>query len=277
MKTTQFAIAAVLLAVVAAWAVGAEKAPKMLSHDVYFTLKADSPKAKEALVAGCKKFLSEHPGVVWFAAGALVEEHDRDVNDRDFDVALHIVFKDKASHDKYQEADGHHKFIDEFNENWESVRVFDSWLTATAHGEDEKHEAHDHAAHEHDAHDHSHADHEHPDQGKSAKDLKLPDPASQFAGMIEGKVAAKTDRGLLLDVDKVLKTWRGSKAKDPKSLVGKKVHVVVHADGRYGKLVRKFVQSLKEGERVELDVAHREGEVLVILELTEQQRHRVAD
>ena len=269
MRSAQFAMAAVLLTALAAWAVGAEKAPKMLSHDVYFTLKDDSPKAKEALVAGCKKFLSEHPGVVWFAAGALVEEHDRDVNDRDFDVALHIVFKDKAFHDKYQDADAHHKFIEEYNENWESVRVFDSWLTATAHGEDQEHDAHDHS---HVAHDHKHADH-----GKSAKDLKLPGPASHFAGMIEGKVVAKTDRGLVLQVEKVLKTWRGSKAKDPKSLVGKKVHVIVHAEGRYGKLVRKFVQTVKEGERIELDVAHRDGEVLVILELTEEQRQRVAD
>lgn len=127
-----------LLAVGACCAVGAEKAPKMLSHDVYFTLKDDSPKAREALVAGCKKYLSKHPGIVWFAAGALVEEHEREVNDRNFDVALHIVFKDKASHDKYQVADDHHKFIEEFEENWESVRVFDSWLTATAHGEEEK-------------------------------------------------------------------------------------------------------------------------------------------
>jgi hypothetical protein len=34
--------------------------------------------------------------------------------------------------------DGHHKFIEEFKENWESVRVFDSWLTTTAHSEEEK-------------------------------------------------------------------------------------------------------------------------------------------
>ena len=114
-----------------------KKASVMLSHDVYFTLKSDSPEAREALVAGCNKYLSKHPGVVWFAAGALVEEHQREVNDRDFDVALHIVFKDKASHDKYQDADAHHEFIEEFRENWESVRVFDSWLTATAHSEDE--------------------------------------------------------------------------------------------------------------------------------------------
>jgi len=134
----QFVLCAVVLTVGASIAGGAEEAPKLLSHDVYFTLKDDSANAKEALVAGCKKYLSKHPGMVWFAAGAIVEEHQREVNDRDFDVALHIVFKDKASHDKYQNADAHHKFIEEFKENWESVRVFDSWLTATAHSEEEK-------------------------------------------------------------------------------------------------------------------------------------------
>ena len=259
-------IAALLLAVGAFEAVGAEKAPKMLSHDVYFTLEDDSPEAREALVAGCKKFLSHHPGIVWFAAGGLVEEHEREVNDRGFGVALHIVFKDKASHDKYQVADAHHKFIEEYKDNWKSVRVFDSWLTATAHADDEGHD------HEHHAHVHEHKGHDRP-----AKDLRLPDAAAGFAGMIEGTVAKRTDRGVVLAVEKVLKTWRGNKAKDSQALVGEKVHVIVKGEERYGKLVRKFVQGLKEGDRVELDVTHREGEVLVILELTDEQRRRVAD
>jgi len=107
---------------------------QMLSHDVYFTLKDDSATAKRQLVAGCKRFLSGHPGTVWFAAGVLVEEYKREVNDRGFDVALHIVFKDKESHDKYQDAPEHHKFIAEFKDNWKGVRVFDSWLDVSSHG-----------------------------------------------------------------------------------------------------------------------------------------------
>ena len=41
------------------------------------------------------------PGTIWFAAGPLGEEFERDVNDRDFDVAFPIVLKNKAT----QEAD----------------------------------------------------------------------------------------------------------------------------------------------------------------------------
>jgi hypothetical protein len=98
----------------------------MLSHDVYFTLKDSSAKAKSQLVAACKKYLSKHQGEVFFAAGARAEEFKRQVNDQGFDVALHIVFKTQADHDRYQDHPQHKKFIEENKGNWSSVRVFDS-------------------------------------------------------------------------------------------------------------------------------------------------------
>ncbi len=101
---------------------------RMVSHDVFFTLKDQSPEAKADLVAACNKYLSDHPGAIWFAAGTRVEDHQRTVNDLDFDVALHVVFKDKAAHDAYQEADRHQAFIDETKNNWAKVRVFDSYV-----------------------------------------------------------------------------------------------------------------------------------------------------
>ena len=98
----------------------------MLAHNVFFALKDNSAESKKKLVDACKKYLSKHPGEVFFAAGTLNEELNRPVNDRDFDVGLHIVFKDKASHDKYQDAERHLKFIEENKELWAKVRVFDS-------------------------------------------------------------------------------------------------------------------------------------------------------
>lgn len=100
----------------------------MLSHNVFFTLKDDSDEAANNLVASCRKYLKNHPGVVFFAAGRLGEEFARPVNDRMFDVALHVVFEDKHSHDLYQEAADHLKFIEEHKPNWKQVRVFDSWV-----------------------------------------------------------------------------------------------------------------------------------------------------
>ncbi len=97
-----------------------------LAHNVFFTLQDNSPEAKNKLVEACKKYLSNHPGTVFFACGTLAEELQRDVNDRDFDVALHLIFQNQAAHDAYQEADRHNQFIEENKENWKSVRVFDS-------------------------------------------------------------------------------------------------------------------------------------------------------
>jgi hypothetical protein len=104
----------------------AQTTPRLLSHDVYFSLNDASPAARDALVAACKKYLTGHPGVVSFSAGVLASELSRPVNDRDFDVALHMVFDGKASHDQYQDAPRHKQFIEENQKNWKKVRVFDS-------------------------------------------------------------------------------------------------------------------------------------------------------
>jgi hypothetical protein len=98
----------------------------MLAHNVYFQLKDNSPAAKRKLVAACKHYLSQHPGTLFFAAGVLAEGLKRDVNDRDFDVGLHVIFTDQAAHDRYQDAAPHHQFIAENKDNWRKVRVFDS-------------------------------------------------------------------------------------------------------------------------------------------------------
>jgi hypothetical protein len=107
-------------------------AGSLLSHDVFFALKDNSPGEKKKLVEACKKYLANHPGTVFFSAGVLAEDLSREVNDRDFDVALHVVFKNKAAHDRYQEADSHKTFIAENRENWKKVRVFDSYVEPAA-------------------------------------------------------------------------------------------------------------------------------------------------
>ena len=50
----------------------------------------------------------------------------REVNDQDWEVGLHIVFKDRASHDAYQLDAEHVKFVEENKAGWVRARVFDS-------------------------------------------------------------------------------------------------------------------------------------------------------
>src|SRR5262245_33097091 len=100
----------------------------MLGHMVYFTLKDRSPAAVQKMVAACKKYLTGHPGTVFFAAGTVVPDLTRPVNQTDFDVALQMVFASREAHDAYQTAPRHLQFIEENKANWERVRVFDAYV-----------------------------------------------------------------------------------------------------------------------------------------------------
>ena len=99
-----------------------------VAHNVFFKLTDNSPAKVSELVGACHKYLNVQPGILFFAAGPLCAEFDRAVNDRDWDVGLHLVFDTKASHDAYQDDPTHNKFIAEQKGNWAKVRVFDSYV-----------------------------------------------------------------------------------------------------------------------------------------------------
>jgi hypothetical protein len=98
----------------------------MLAHNVYFTLNDGSEAARQGLIAACKKYLTGHPDIRFFACGTVQEELNRPVNDRAFDVSLHIIFDSLEAHNAYQDAPRHHQFVGENKANWKQVRVFDS-------------------------------------------------------------------------------------------------------------------------------------------------------
>lgn len=100
----------------------------MLAHVVYFTLKDRSPAGVERQLDACRKYLTGHEGAVFFGVGTRTPDLSREVNDKDFDVGLHVVFKDRASHDAYQTHPRHVRFIEENKPHWARVRVFDADL-----------------------------------------------------------------------------------------------------------------------------------------------------
>lgn len=183
MNTKQLLLPA-LLAVAAATAQAAEP---QLAHMVFFTLADDTPENRAALVAACNKYLADHEGAVYFSAGTINEELDREVNDRDFDVALHLVFASRKHHDTYQTHPQHLKFIEENSHLWSGVRVFDSNVTP--------------------GHD------------------RIAAGGRGFAGMLTGTVVGKPYGQVVLKVTKIGDTWGHSKADNPQSLVGQKLVV----------------------------------------------------
>ena len=103
-------------------------AEPMLAHSVYFKLNDASAAAKQQLVAACKQRLANASGVVYFAAGTLAEDIAWSVSDRQFDVALHMVFRSKADHDRYQDSPEHVQFMEDNQDNWANIRVFDAYV-----------------------------------------------------------------------------------------------------------------------------------------------------
>ena len=98
----------------------------MLVHSVFFSLNDRSEASIQKMLGDCRKYLTSHPGILYFACGTPNQSLTRPVNDRDFDVALHIVFDSIDAHDAYQDAPSHRRFIEENKPNWRLVRVFDA-------------------------------------------------------------------------------------------------------------------------------------------------------
>lgn len=111
-----------------------KKMPTPFAHIVFFTLKDQSPESRLAFAEECRKYLTGHPGTLYFSA-AVQSDNDREVNDREFDVALHLVFKDRESQDQYQVAPRHDEFIAANSDRWASVRVFDSNVVSQEFGD----------------------------------------------------------------------------------------------------------------------------------------------
>jgi hypothetical protein len=131
----------VLVGLVAAFALDAVarlagRAEPQLAHMVFFALKDHSNEARERFLASCQKYLAEHEGTVYFSVGTIAEDKDiqEPVSVKDFDVALHVVFENKAAKAKYLASERHKQFVDENRDSFAGVRVFDSFLKPSAGG-----------------------------------------------------------------------------------------------------------------------------------------------
>ncbi len=99
--------------------------PPMFSHVVIFWTKPDKPNATEELLTGAERYLKPCPGVLHYHCGCMAESH-RDVVDQTYQVALNLIFEDKASQDAYQEHPLHVEFVEKvFKPNCERALVYD--------------------------------------------------------------------------------------------------------------------------------------------------------
>ena len=97
----------------------------MFSHVVIFWTDPEQPNAAKELMDGAHKYLKDIPGADHFHVGYMATS-ERPVVDQSYQVALNIVFKDKATQDAYQIHPDHVKFVEEvFKKVVTKVVVYD--------------------------------------------------------------------------------------------------------------------------------------------------------
>ena len=96
----------------------------MFSHVVIFWTDPANPAAADQLLAGMAKHLQPIPGVVHFHAGKMAPS-PRAVVDQSYQVALNLVFPDKAAESAYQIHPMHLDFVKFCSPLWKKVTVYD--------------------------------------------------------------------------------------------------------------------------------------------------------
>jgi len=83
----------------------------MFSHVVIFWTDTKRPGGADELLAGVNRYLKNIPGILHFHAGKMAPSH-RAVVDQSYQVALNLVFPDKATQDEYQMHPQHLEFVE---------------------------------------------------------------------------------------------------------------------------------------------------------------------
>jgi len=97
----------------------------MFSHVVIFWTDPEQPKAADELIAGADRYLRGIPGTLHYHIGRMVGSH-RPVVDQSYQVALNLVFTDKAAQDAYQAHPSHVEFVEKvFKKVCKKVVIYD--------------------------------------------------------------------------------------------------------------------------------------------------------
>jgi hypothetical protein len=97
----------------------------MFSHIVIFWTDPAKPNAVAELIAGANQYLKGIPGVLQFHVGRM-SPSPRPVVEQSYQVALNLVFPDKAAEQAYQVHPRHIEFVEKvFKPTCNKVVIYD--------------------------------------------------------------------------------------------------------------------------------------------------------
>jgi hypothetical protein len=108
------------------------------AHMFFFQLYDTSTDLVDRFISLCERYLSGYPGQEHFSVGVRALEINRDVSGTNFEVSVHMIFKDIAAYNVYSNHEDHEKFITE-SAGMSPVRiVYDSYLRLSVPPKDQK-------------------------------------------------------------------------------------------------------------------------------------------
>ena len=97
----------------------------MFSHIVIFWTNPAQPNAADELVAGANKYLKDIPGVLHYHVGKM-SPSPRPVVDQSYQVALNLIFSNKAAEQAYQVHPQHIEFVENvFKRTCQKAVIYD--------------------------------------------------------------------------------------------------------------------------------------------------------
>ena len=97
-------------------------------HLTFFRLADTSDELVRRFLDACKKHLASHDGMIHFSVGSRALAIRRDVSALDFDIAMHMIFRDFESFQAYAASDRHQEFITETAGMSTGRIVYDSFV-----------------------------------------------------------------------------------------------------------------------------------------------------
>ena len=93
---------------------------------------------------------------------------------------------------------------------------------------------------------------------------KVPKGLAGFRGVLQGALASKGEKDLVLKVEKVLDVSKESKADNPNAAVGKELKIRIRAQNKNAEKLLEALKELKPGDRLDVEVAHAGKDGLVV-------------
>jgi Stress responsive A/B Barrel Domain len=108
------------------------------AHMFFFQLCDTTPELVKKFIELCEKYLGDHPGQDHFSVGVRALEINRDVSGTNFEVSVHMIFRDYDNFNTYSNSPEHEEFITQ-SAGMSPVRiVYDSYLRLSVLPDEEK-------------------------------------------------------------------------------------------------------------------------------------------